>query len=192
MRRIVWVILVAVLGVFGFWLGWAHALDAGVQAQRKTLDQPREINGIACAKGYAWFYPDGRLQRCTTSREIAVGVAQVQRGSIVVLLADGRPDYVMMRHDAAIGEVECRGGNWMLGPSEGAMVALYPSGRLKQCWLAKDQVVQGVPCMNGGMLGDGATREGGVKFRESGKLESCTLAKDFGGKRKGELLVRVE
>jgi hypothetical protein len=34
------------------------------------------------------------------------------------------------------------------------MTTFYPSGKLKQCWLAKDQVVQGVPCMNGGILGD--------------------------------------
>jgi hypothetical protein len=40
------------------------------------------------------------------------------------------------------------------------------------------------------MLGDGATRGGGVKFRENGKMESCTLAKDFGGKCKGELFVQ--
>jgi antitoxin component YwqK of YwqJK toxin-antitoxin module len=116
-------------------------------------------------------------------------VAQVQRGSILELLPDGRPNYVMMLHDAAVGEVECSGGNWLLGPSEGAMVALYPSGKLKQCWLAKDQVVHGVPCMRGGFLGlfgDGARRDGGAKFYESGKLESCTLGKDYGGKRRGD------
>jgi len=161
----------------------------GALPQRQTLDQPREINGVACARGVAWFYPDGRLQQCTSSREIAVGEAQVQRGSIIVLLPDGRPNYVMMLHDAAVGEVECSGGNLLLGPSEGAMTALYPSGKLKQCWLAKNQVVQGIPCMRGGVLGlfgDGARRDGGAKFYESGKLESCTLAKDYGGKKQGD------
>jgi len=162
---------------------------AEVSAQRQTLGKPREINGVACARGYAWFYPDGRLQRCTASREIAVGVAQVQRGSVIELLPDGRPGYVMMQHDAAVGEVECSGGNLLLGASEGAMTVLYPSGKLKQCWLAKNQVVQGIPCMRGGVLGlfgDGARRDGGVKFYESGKLESCTLAKDYEGKRQGD------
>jgi antitoxin component YwqK of YwqJK toxin-antitoxin module len=163
--------------------------QSGTVAHRTKLAQATEIQGYACAKDYAWFYSDGKLQRCTTSREIAVGVAQVQRGSIIELLPDGRPSYVMMLHDAAVGEVECSGGNWLLGPSEGAMVVLYPSGKLKQCWLAKEQVVQGVPCMRGGFLGlfgDGARRDGGAKFYESGKLESCTLAKDYGGKRRGD------
>jgi hypothetical protein len=91
MRLWIRLMLVVVLGVFGFWLGWARALDGGAKPERKTLDQPREVNGVACAMGYAWFYPDGTLERCTTSREIAIGVAQVQRGSIVVLLADERP-----------------------------------------------------------------------------------------------------
>jgi hypothetical protein len=180
--------LVAVLGVMvaaGY--GVTLIAQSGTVVQRTKLRQATEIQGYACAKDYAWFYSDGKLQRCTTSREIAVGVAQVQRGSIIELLPDGRPNYVMMLHDAAVGEVECSGGNWLLGPSEGAMVVLYPSGKLKMCWLAKNQVVQGVPCMSGGVFfGDGAKKDGGVRFMESGKLESCTLAKDFGGKRRSE------
>jgi len=30
-----------------------------------------------------------------------------------------------------------------------------------------------------GLFGDGARRDGGAKFYESGKLESCTLGKDL-------------
>ena len=37
------------------------------------------------------------------------------------------------------------------------------------------EVVQGVPCMNGGAIfGDGAKKTGGVRFMQSGKLKSCT------------------
>jgi antitoxin component YwqK of YwqJK toxin-antitoxin module len=128
------------------------------------------------------------LERCSVSREIAFGEAQVQRGSIIVLLPDGKPDYVMLRRDSSIAGAEGKGGG-LLGPDEGAMTTFYPSGKLKQCWLAKDQVVQGVPCMNGGILGDGTGA--GVKFRESGKLESCKLAKDYGGLRRGDRFVQV-
>ena len=95
----------------------------------------------------------------------------------------------MMQHDAEVAGVKCSGGNRLLGPSEGAMTVFYPSGKLEQCWLAGDQVVQRVPCMTAGFIGlfgDGARRDGGAKFYESGKLESCTLGKDFGGKRRGE------
>jgi antitoxin component YwqK of YwqJK toxin-antitoxin module len=165
-----------------------QAGKAGPQTHRDTIKQPRDINGYPCAKGYAWFYADGRLERCSVSREIAFGEAQVQRGSIIVLLPDGKPDYVMLRRDSSIAGAECKGGG-LLGPGEGAMTTFYPSGKLKQCWLAKDQVVQGVPCMNGGILGDGTGA--GVKFRESGKLESCKLAKDYGGLRRGDRFVQV-
>lgn len=54
---------------------------------------------------------------------------------------------------------------------------------LKQCYLARDQEIEGIPCMNGGFFGDG--RRGGAQFHENGKLASCTLSKDFGGLRRG-------
>jgi hypothetical protein len=87
-----------------------------------------------------------------------------------------------MSHDAPILGMTCMGGSW-LGPGEGAMVAFYPSGKLKQCYLAGDQLVQGVPCMSGGFFGDG--RGGGAMFHENGKLQSCKLTKDFGTSAEG-------
>jgi hypothetical protein len=80
-------------------------------------------------------------------------------------------------------------GGSFLGPGEGPMVAFYPSGRLKQCYLANDQVVQGVPCMNGGLFGDG--RGGGVIFQEDGKLKSCKLTRDFDAFRRGDRFVQA-
>jgi antitoxin component YwqK of YwqJK toxin-antitoxin module len=156
---------------------------------RTKLKQDTEIQGIPCSKGYAWFYADGKLESCAVSREFVFGEAKVPVGSIVSLLQDGRPRYAMMARDSEVAGVKCSGGNRLLGPSEGSMTVFYPSGKLEQCWLAGDQVVQGIPCMRGGFLGlfgDGARRDGGVKFYESGKLESCTLARDFGEKRRGD------
>jgi hypothetical protein len=69
------------------------------------------------------------------------------------------------------------------------MVAFYPSGKLKQCYLAGDQMVQGVPCMSGGFFGDG--RGGGAQFHENGKLKSCKLTKDFGAWHKGDRFVQT-
>ena len=190
MMRIVWLGLVAAALVVVA-LGYGVMLTAQTRSsvQRTKLQQDTEMQGYPCAKGYAWLYADGKLESCAVSMETAFGDAKLPGGSILSLLWDGRPRYAMLQHDAAVGEVVCSGGNWLLGPSEGAMTVLYPSGKLKQCWLAKNQVVQGIPCMRGGVLGlfgDGARRDGGVKFYESGKLESCTLAKDYEGKRQGD------
>jgi hypothetical protein len=152
---------------------------------RKTLHAPAEIQGYPCAKGYAWFFADGRLNRCTVSAETAFGEARIPAGTYIALNPDGTTAFIQMSHDAPILGVTCMGGSW-LGPSEGAMVGFYPSGKLKQCYLAGDQTVQGVPCAPGGLLASLRGVDPSVLFYESGKLHACKLAKDFGGKRKGE------
>ena len=68
-------------------------------------------------------------------------------------------------------------------------MGFYPSGKLKECYLAGDQTVQGVPCLNGGIFGDGLGL--GAVFHENGKLKSCKLAKEFGGQRKGERFIQA-
>jgi len=73
------------------------------------------------------------------------------------------------------------------------MTVFYPSGKLEPVLAGRrTKSVQGVPCMTAGFIGfilatvPGATV--GQKFYESGKLESCTLAKDFGGEAAGRAL----
>jgi hypothetical protein len=153
------------------------------QSIRKTLPAPTAIQGIPCAKGYAWFFPGGQLQKCTVARDIPFGEIAIPSGSWITLTEDGKPRLAQMSHDAPVLGLRCRGGS-LLGPSEGAVVALYPSGKLQQCYLAGDQTVQGVPCMSGGFFSDG--RGGGVLFYESGKLQSCRLTRGFNGHRKGD------
>lgn len=186
--------LVAVL-VVAAGCGVTQIAQSGTAVQRTKLQQDTEMQGYPCAKGYAMVYPSGHLASCSVSRETVFGEALIPAGSIIDLEWTGKPKGAMMAHNTVIAGVKCGGGNWLLGPSEGAVTVFYPSGKLKQCWLAGDQVVQGVPCMRGGFMGlfgDGARREGGVKFYESGKLESCTLGKDYGGKRRGDHFQQVQ
>jgi len=167
-----------------FSTGWAGTRP---QTHRKTLDQPAEIQGYPCAKGYAWFFEDGKLANCTVSRGAAFGEAVIAAGSWITLLPDGRPGIAQMKHDAKVAGVTCMGGGW-LGPSEGAMTAFYPSGKLEGCYLAGNQTVQGVPCMNGGIFGDGPGS--GAKFYENGRLMSCKLTRDYGSRKKGDRFVQ--
>jgi hypothetical protein len=90
-----------------------------------------------------------------------------------------------MSHDAPILGLTCQGGSF-LGPGEGSVVALYPSGKLKLCFLARDQIVQGVPCAHGGFFASLSGVDPGVAFDESGKLIACRLSKDFGAQHRGE------
>ena len=172
----------------GVGYGVAQTAQPRPATHRTKLKQATEIQGYPCDKGYQWFYADGKLRDCTVSQETQYGEALIPRGSIINLNPNGSLWGVQLAHSTRIHDVLCDGGG-ILGPAEGASAAFYPSRKLERCWLAGDQVVQGVPCMTAGFIGlfgDGARRDGGAKFYESGKLESCTLAKDFGGKRRGE------
>jgi hypothetical protein len=163
---------------------------AGGQSQtvRKTLDKPTKLQGYPCAKGHTWFFLDGPMRRCTVDREVAFGEATIPAGSLIALTREGKPDFVQLSHDTVIAGSICGGGG-RLGVAEGLTTSFYPSGKLKQCFLAADQTVQGVPCMNGGFFGDGMG--GGAKFREDGSLASCKLTKDFGKWRHGERFVQA-
>jgi hypothetical protein len=154
------------------------------QTVRKKLDKPTEIQGYPCAKGYVWFYADGKLNRCTITRQMEFGEVKIPAGSIITLRPDAKPDSVQLSDDTHIAGIICRGGSW-LGPAGGSTTEFYPSGKLRQCFLAGNQEVQGVPCMNGGLVGD---RQGhAAQFSEDGTLESCKLTKFYHGWQRGEL-----
>ena len=183
--RIVRKTIVLAFVLYGLFLsGWTEAKS---QSNRKTLDQPAEIQGYPCAKGYAWFFADGRLEHCAVAHAVAFGEATIPAASWITLLPDGKPRIAQLTQDTKVAGVTCLGGS-LLGPSEGPATAFYPSGKLKQCFLAGDQTVQGVPCMGGGILGDWPGS--GATFHESGKLQSCKLTKDFGSQHKGKRFVQ--
>ena len=112
--------LVVACVVFGLGCGVTQTGKPGTAAQRTKLTEAREIQGYPCAKGYAMVYPSGKLASCSVSRETAFGEALVPAGSIIGLESTGKPKGAMMAHNTVIAGVRCGGGNWPLGPSEGA------------------------------------------------------------------------
>jgi len=162
----------------------ADAGGAPPPTTRKALAQPTVIQGFPCAKGYAWFFSNGELSRCTLDREAIFAEITVPSGSIISLLSDGRPAFVQMSKDAPVHDFACQGGS-ILGAGEGPVVGFYPSGKLKLCSLVQDQEVQGVPCSKGGFLASLHGVDPSVLFYESGKLHSCRLTKDFAGLHAG-------
>ncbi len=129
--------------------GWVSIGATTPDSHRKKLTQPTVIQGYSCAKRYAFFYADGKLDNCAVNRETQYGEALIPRGSIIYLTPDGSLWGVGLAHSTRIHDVLCGGGGF-LGPAEGSETAFYPSGKLHQCYLAKNQVVQGVPCAQRG------------------------------------------
>jgi len=169
----------------------AGIAGAPPRTERRKLAQPVEIQGYPCAKGYAWFYEDGKLHRCTVSRETQFGEALVPMGSIIYLKPDGSRYGVQMARSTRIHDVLCDGGGF-LGPAEGAWVGFYPSGKLKGCDLAGNQDVQGVPCAHGGFLTSLTGPDPGINFYESGGLRSCRLSRDFNGQKMNTIWNQAE
>ena len=155
------------------------------QDYRRDITSSQNIQGHLCAVGPVWFYAGGQLRSCKIVDEATFGELRVPAGSWITLTPLGAPKFVFLAHDARLGNYVCRGG----GP-ESYSTALYPSGKLKECWLAGDQAVQGAPCMGATFFTD--VIGGGVSatFYENGKLRSCKLARDFGSLKKGDHLQR--
>jgi hypothetical protein len=178
MKKPVSILLLCVLSS----LGCAQRSTGYANLTRTKLAKPREIQGHLCAKGYTWFYKDGQLRSCALTTETDFGVAHVPAGSWINLRSDGKPDSVFLERDTSIAGYQCRGGNRLLGPTEGAKTGLYPNGNLEICWLTEDLQVQGVPCSGSSMF----SGDSGVELYESGKLKACKLSRDFGSLKRGQ------
>lgn len=151
--------------------GLAGSADERPNANKKTLNQPADIQGYPCAKGIAWFYDDGKLESCRTSRDAPFGEAPVPAGSWIHLTPAGQPAFVFLHHDARIGPHTCRGGGHSF------TTAFYASGKLKECWLAGDGEIQTTPCSRGSFSGDVFGGGSSTQFYESGMLRACRLSK---------------
>lgn len=157
---------------------------------RVRVAQNTSIQGYPCARGYAWFYQNGALNRCTVSRDTSFGEAQIPTGAIIQLRPDGTTQYVMLAHDAVVAGYKVRGGG-PLGPAEGAITSFYRSGKLHTIYLVEDQTIQGVPCRGGqwGIFTDPINGGNFVEFYENGKLRGCKLTRDFGGQKTGRRIL---
>jgi hypothetical protein len=144
-------------------------------AVRKHLDQATEIQGYPCDKGYAWFFEEGGgLHSCRLSREASFGDARASAGSWLYLRSDGKPASAILRHDTRIDGHTCQGSAMGL---EGISTAFYPNGRLKACWLAADEEIEGVPCARGGFFKDLGGGGSTTEFYENGSLRGCKLSR---------------
>jgi hypothetical protein len=174
-RSIPLVIFGLVMGS-SFWPIRATINPTGDPLTRTRLSAPSDVQGYPCAAGYAWLFFDGRLRECAVSRETKFGEIAVPTGSWINLTHNGDPDTVFLAHDTPINGYLCKGSG-LPGPIEGASTALYPSGKLKTCWLASDTVVDGIGCAHASMMEDAFGGGSGTYFHENGRLQACKLSR---------------
>jgi hypothetical protein len=148
------------------------------------------LQGFSCARGPAWFYPDGALNQCTLSKSAEIGDLRIPRGSIVELWPDGGARYVMLPHAVVLAGYRLRGGT-RLALAHGATTAFYQTGALHSFYLNGNQSIQGVPCSGGAWntFSDPTGSENRVDLYQDGKLESCRLSRGMLGFRGGQRIV---
>ncbi|MEW6338594.1 MAG: hypothetical protein AB1625_14500 [Acidobacteriota bacterium] len=166
-------ILLACVGVM---LGLSRAKPPKATEKQRTsarevLDAPREVDGVPCTR-FVELAPDGRLVSCILERERAFGPVTLPANTQFTLRPDGSVNDVHLGADASFDSHACLGrgpGAWMTG--------FHPNGRLRYCFLAADETIDGVPCRHGSVWGE---ITGGVivEFHDNGRLASCRLAAD--------------
>ncbi|RKX26212.1 MAG: hypothetical protein DRP45_04100 [Candidatus Zixiibacteriota bacterium] len=168
-------IVLAAIGLFLIVLFTSIEIGSESEDNKQTVDQVSkeytEIEGIA-AVGPFDYYRDGKLQSCTLARLDTLSGQPLPAGTVVHLTRDGALDWCFLQQDTEIQGHLCR------GESHGFMTGFHPNGQLKTAWLARDEVIQGIPCakfrfMSSLFGGGDATR-----FYDNGQLSFCTLSED--------------
>ena len=172
MRRIILSALIAALAPT------AHAQLHRDRTTSITIVESTEIQGYPCAKGTVSFYDEGKLRACKVARDTPFGEAVVPAGSGIHLLPNGSPSFVFLQHNTVIRGHTCRGRD------TDYMTTFYPDGNLKVCWLASDEVIEGVPCRKAAVFVDVFGVGEGTRFYDTGRLKSCRLASEFAVEQK--------
>jgi hypothetical protein len=156
-------------------------------AIHNKLPHDTTIQGIPCFRGDAWFYPDGALNECTLSKSTPLGDVQAPRRSIVQLWPDGTPHFVALPRNTVVNGYRVMGSPH-LRLSSTLVTTFYASGKVRATYLANNQIIQGVPCRGGGWISLVQPMSVGnsVEFFSDGTLESCRLARAYGGFNGGE------
>jgi hypothetical protein len=144
---------------------------------RRALPADTMIDGVPCARSGrapAEFHPNGRLAGCALSREHAVGAHRFGTGTWLDLSEHGVLWGAWLENDTRLDGHLCRGEGYKKWS-----VSFHTNGRLAGCYLFRDTVVEGVPCMAGTFLRE--IRGGGrtaLRLDDKGRLARCQAARD--------------
>lgn len=156
--------------------GWRHGVTLhGVAfARARTeanglvigwLEEDAVVRERPCHRGWLHLHPNGVPAFFNAAQAIDFGKFKVPAGTWIRQNPEGLVTSCAFPGDQEIQGHLCQG----TGGPKGVGVAFYPSGALKQYFLRRDTVIQGVPCKSG------VLRQS-IQLYENGKLEGCTLS----------------
>jgi hypothetical protein len=157
-----------------FSLYFAGVAQGGGQSpslEKENLVLPAEIHGYPCARGPAVFYDGTTLESCRLNRDAPFGEARLPAGSVIHLTPEGQFAFALLSRPTMVGGHACQ-GDGRVNP-----VVFYPGGKLKECWLASPEQIQGVPCARSTPATTTSVAGGSAEFYENGKLRRCTLSR---------------
>jgi hypothetical protein len=128
-----------------------------------------EIQGVSCG-GSVEYYQNGRLTCCTLAREDTLSEQTFPAGTVVHFTPAGCLDWCFLQQNTVIQGHLCRGSGHEF------MTGFHPNGQLHTAWLARDEIIQGIPCAKyrfmSRLFGGGER----TLFDENDRLRFCTLS----------------
>ena len=174
----------------------------------RKLATPEVVDGLPC-EGRLEMHPNGRVKSAVLSREHEIAGNVLPAGTRVVFHEDGRPRNRQLRAAGAVlsgrplpkgtavwfdGDGRLRNcllpedtlieGHLCRGKGDNWSTGFHPNGHLRLAWLARDEEIQGVPCLAAAgvlrTIGKALVGrdQGAVSFHPSGSLAGALIARD--------------
>ncbi len=144
----------------------------GQATTRRVLVSDTIIGGIPCAptgRAAAEWHANGRLLECPLSRDTRFPGQRLPAGTWILLRDTGLLYGAWLPHDARLSGRLCKGTGY-----KGWSVRFHPNGSLASCYLPRDTIVDGVPCVKGSFRNEiryrGRTH---ANFSTDGRLLRC-------------------
>ena len=164
---------IAVILVFAF----GGPLLAQDDVIRRRLDAPVTISGVSCDRtGRAWaeFFPSGALRSCPLAADTVIASHSLTASSWITLDESRRLRSAWLSRDTRLAGHLCHGTGY-----KGFAVTFHDDESLHTCYLARDTVINGVPCVRGSFWTEirGGTKSV-ARFHPDGSLAGCQLSRD--------------
>ncbi|MBZ0264021.1 hypothetical protein K8I28_05075 [bacterium] len=150
---------------------FVHSADDSNEPEliRVKLDQPQVIQGIPCQR-FAWYFKDGSLQSSFLSEPFTLSGHDLPTSTKFHFNLDGTLDFCFLGKDHELD------GHLCLGRGHGYMTTFHPNGQLHWIWLARDEVIDGIPCRHASFWADAFMGGVSTRFHPNGRLKTCKLS----------------